>query len=140
MFWSIFFTLRSRSMDPHKFLRIRINEVKILRIQRIRILNSAQNINAGRTLWAVNLEKTTLIHLNLFTRSEKLYEDIFIIDYKSTFVVSLRIKIHHRLVDGWILYIYILALFWIKKHNMKISSTLLLREICVNNAWDPFNF
>ena len=49
MFWSIFLPL---DPDPwtHTFLRIRINEAKILRIQRIRILNTAENINARRTL------------------------------------------------------------------------------------------
>ena len=39
----------------------------------------------------------------------------FSIDFRSTFVVSPWNNFHHRLVDGWILYIYILALIWIKK-------------------------
>ena len=37
-------------------------------------------------------------------------------DFRSTFVVSSpRNNFHHRPVDRWILYIYILALIWIKK-------------------------
>ena len=37
------------------------------------------------------------------------------IDFRSTFVISPRNNFHHLPVDGWILYIYILALIWIKK-------------------------
>ena len=39
----------------------------------------------------------------------------FSIDRKITFVVDPRNNFHHWHVDGWILYIYIQALIWIKK-------------------------
>ena len=55
-------------------------------------------------------------HLLFFYLSSYLYLlSFYSIDFRSTFVVSPRNNIHHRLVDGWILYIYILALIWIKK-------------------------